>query len=301
MTPRPTPAAAATAIDRADAARRMSGDGFRIRTMTLQEVALAADWAAAEGGNPGWADAQCFAAIDPEGFLVGECEGEPASTIAVVNYDDRFAFLGFCRVRPDLRGRGFGMQTWQAGIAHAGARTVGLSAAALQDKIAKAGFAVAHGITRYRGVAVALRAPSGTRPLSQVPLDLIDQDDATVFPAARGRLLRAWVAAEGHAGQALIRGGRLAGWGVIRPCRRGRTIGPLMADDRATAEAVFAALVGAGHGEVYVDVPQPNREAAALAAAHGLSPVSETARMYSGPVRPMALHRLFGVMSPELG
>jgi hypothetical protein len=48
-------------------------------------------------------------------------------------------------------------------------------------------------------------------------------------------------------------------------------------------------------------VPQPNSEAVALARAHGLSPVFETARMYRGHVRPVALHRVFGVTTFELG
>ncbi len=54
-------------------------------------------------------------------------------------------------------------------------------------------------------------------------------------------------------------------------------------------------------GEVFLDVPQPNREAAALAVAHGLTTVFEIARMYTGPVRPVALERVFGVTPFELG
>jgi hypothetical protein len=76
-----------------------------------------------------------------------------------------------------------------------------------------------------------------------MPFDLIAMDDATVFPAARPTFLNTWIAAPGHIGRALIRGRRLIGWGVIRPCRIGRKIGPLIADDRDAAEAVFAALV----------------------------------------------------------
>src|SRR6266852_2642626 len=73
----------------------MPTDDFHIRPMRPDEVALAVDWAAAEGWNPGLADAACFAAVDPGGFLIGEFLGEPAATISVVNYDDTFAFLGF--------------------------------------------------------------------------------------------------------------------------------------------------------------------------------------------------------------
>ena len=70
----------------------MNGDGFRVRTMRPQEIALVLDWAAQEGWNPGLADAACFAAVDPEGFLLGELAGAPAVTISVVNYDERFAW-----------------------------------------------------------------------------------------------------------------------------------------------------------------------------------------------------------------
>src|SRR5262249_16566968 len=81
--------------------------------------ALAADWAAAEGWNPGLADAACFATVDPKGFLIGEVDGTPAATISCVNYDQRFAFLGFYIVRPELRGRGYGLRIWNTAIAHA--------------------------------------------------------------------------------------------------------------------------------------------------------------------------------------
>ena len=62
---------------------------LRIRTMRPEEIAIAVDWAAAEGWNPGLADAECFATVDPDGFLIGELDGAPAATISCVNYDDQ--------------------------------------------------------------------------------------------------------------------------------------------------------------------------------------------------------------------
>ena len=80
------------------------------------------------------------------------------------------------------------------------------------------------------------------------------------FPAPRAAFLRAWIAAPGHIGRALLRDGKLAAWGVIRPCRRGFKVGPLVADDRAAAEIVFDALVAeVGGGEIFLDVPEPHR------------------------------------------
>lgn len=276
---------------------------LRIRVMRPEEIALAADWAAAEGWNPGLADAACFATVDPKGFLIGELDGAPAATISCVNYDERFAFLGFYIVRGDLRGRGYGLRIWNAAIAHAPARTIGLDGVvAQQENYRKSGFQLAYANVRYGGRVVPRPAPpAGIMPLADVPFATVEEHDATVFPAPRASFLRAWISARGHIGRALVRDGRLAAWGVIRPCRTGRKIGPLVADDRAAAEAVFAALVAAGPGEVFLDVPSVNRDAVALAQHHGLAPVFETARMYTGAIRPVRLERVFGVTTFELG
>jgi hypothetical protein len=278
-------------------------DELTIRVMDRSEIAVAGDWAAAEGWNPGLDDPACFAAVDPDGFYIGELDGGAASTISVVNYDDRFAFLGFYIVRPDLRGRGYGLRTWHAGIAHAGSRVIGLDGVVTQqENYRKSGFVFAHRNIRFGGVPAVPPGPQGVVSLTDIPFAAIAADDATVFPAPRPSFLRAWIDTRRHLGGALIRDGRLAAWGVIRPCRKGHKIGPLIADDRQGAEAVFATLIASvGGGEVFLDVVEPNRDAVALAQAFGLKPIFETARMYTGAVRPVAISRIFGVATFELG
>ncbi|MET0653362.1 MAG: GNAT family N-acetyltransferase, partial [Hyphomicrobiaceae bacterium] len=277
---------------------------LRIRTMRPEEIAIAVDWAAAEGWNPGLADAACFATVDPGGFLIGELDGEPAATISCVNYDAHFSFLGFYIVRKDLRGQGHGLRIWNAAIAHAGGRVIGLDGVVAQQKnYRKSGFNLAYANVRYGGTPAVPDAPrTGIITLADVPLAAVEADDATVFPAARSAFLRAWIGAPGHVGRALVRDGRLAAWGLIRPCRTGSKIGPLVADGRAAAEAVLAALLAAaGSGEIYLDVPSVNRDAVALAEALGLAPVFETARMYTGAIPPLRVERMFGVTTFELG
>lgn len=277
---------------------------FSIRSMRPQEIPIAIDWAAAEAWNPGLADAECFSSVDIKGFMIGELDGEPAATISCINYDDRFSFLGFYIVRPDLRGKGFGLRIWNAAIAHAGTRVVGLDGVvAQQDNYRKSGFALAYANIRYGGTVIAPAMPrADVIALNDVPFAQVEADDATVFPAPRSAFLRTWIGTQGHIGRALLRDGRLAGWGVIRPCRQGRKIGPLVADDRAAAEAVLSALLAAaGGGEIFLDVPSVNREAVALAESFGLAPVFETARMYTGAITPLRVERVFGVTSFELG
>ncbi|RXG84575.1 GNAT family N-acetyltransferase [Bradyrhizobium zhanjiangense] len=277
---------------------------LQIRNLRPEEIAVAIDWAAAEGWNPGLADAACFAIPDAQGFLVGEIDGEPVATVSCVNYDDRFAFLGFYIVRADFRGSGHGLRIWNAAIAHAGARVIGLDGVvAQQDNYRRSGFQLAYANIRYGGIVTAPpKPPAEVVALDKIPFALVEADDATVFPAPRSAFLRAWINTSGHVGRALLRDGKLAAWGVIRPCRTGHKIGPLVAHDRAAAEAIVQALLSnADGGEVFLDVPAVNREAIALAGELGLKPVFETARMYTGPIPPLRIDRVFGVTSFELG
>ncbi|TCK23173.1 acetyltransferase (GNAT) family protein [Ancylobacter aquaticus] len=273
-----------------------------IRALNTAEIQLALDWAGAEGWNPGLGDAACFAAVDPGGFLVAEMEGAPAAVISVVNYDARFAFLGFYIVRPEMRGRGIGFRLWQAGLAHAGERTIGLDGVlAQQANYAREGFVFAHRNIRFEGVPGPGEA-GATVDLAQVPFEAIATTDAQVFPAPRAAFLKAWLTAPRHAGRAVLREGRLKGWGVVRPARAGWKIGPLIAEDAEVADELFRALrAAAGDAPIVLDVPEPNVQAVALAQRHRLGPVFETARMYRGSLRPATLEPLFGVTSFELG
>jgi GNAT superfamily N-acetyltransferase len=163
----------------------MSNDRFHIRVMEPQDVALAIEWAAAEGWNPGHADSACFAKVDPQGLLLGELDGKAATTISTVNYDARFAFLGFYIVRPDLRGRGLGLRAWNAAIAHAGQRTIGLDGVvAQQENYKKSGFVLAYRNIRFGGIPERpTREPPGIVPLTAVPF-------AAVQPTTQGSSLR---------------------------------------------------------------------------------------------------------------
>jgi GNAT superfamily N-acetyltransferase len=279
-------------------------NGLRIRSMRPDEISIAVSWAAAEGWNPGLADDLCFAAADPDGFFIGELDGAPAATVSCVNYGDSFAFLGFYIVREDLRGRGYGLRIWDAAINHAGSRVIGLDGVvAQQENYRKSGFKLAYANVRYGGTVEAPAAPQGgVIALSDLPLAAVEAYDATVFPAPRTAFLRRWIGTPAHVGRALVRDGALAGWGVIRPCRKGHKIGPLFADDRAAAEAVLSALLASvGEGEVFLDVPSINRDSISLAENLGLAPVFETARMYTGAIPHLQLERVFGVTSFELG
>src|SRR5260221_2254478 len=157
---------------------------LHIRVMRPDEIALAADWAAAEGWNPGLDDAACFVTVDPDGFFIGELDGAPAATISCVNYDERFAFLGFYIVRGDVRGRGHGLRMWNAAIAHAPGRTIGLDGVvAQQENYRKSGFQLAYANIRYGGTVAARPAPpaGGVPPPGGSVANPLGEDGTAVF------------------------------------------------------------------------------------------------------------------------
>jgi len=100
-----------------------------------------------------------------------------------------------------------------------------------------------------------------------------------------------------------MRGGGLAGYGVVRPCHAGAKIGPLFADDRDVAEALLTGLLAAaGQGtEVFIDMPDTNARAAELRSRRAMEPSFETARMYLNGRPPEDVRKVFGVTTLEFG
>jgi ribosomal protein S18 acetylase RimI-like enzyme len=275
---------------------------YTIRTMSRSEVDLAVEWAGREGWNPGLADAECFHAADPQGFLIGEIAGRPVACISAVAYGDAFGFIGFYIVAPEFRGCGYGIQIWRAAMTQLGARNIGLDGViAQQDNYRKSGFRLAYRNVRYGGETRSGVA-RGSVALGDLPFGAIEAYDRAMFPAPRRAFLKKWLAIPNAHARGVVRGGRIAGYGVLRPCRSGFKIGPLFADDEEAAEALFADLSAkVPDAQIYLDVPEVNARAVALAERHAMKVVFETARMYTGPDPQVDLDKVFGVTTFELG
>ncbi|WP_299799801.1 hypothetical protein [uncultured Ruegeria sp.] len=130
--------------------------------------------------------------------------------------------------------------------------------------------------------------------------------DRKLFPAARDLFLQSWLDADSHVSKVYSERGQIKGYATLRPCQPGYKIGPLFADSADIARALIAAVLDTipddhKEHEVFVDMPQPNASAFALADELGLEKVFETARMYSHHQPDIDLDRIFGVTTFELG
>jgi GNAT superfamily N-acetyltransferase len=259
--------------------------------------------AAGEGWNPGLNDAECFWRQDPQGFFGAVVDGQLVGSLSAVRYQGGFAFVGLFLVREPHRGQGLGRALTAAMLPHVSGCVVGLDGVVAQQENYQASGAVhAHRNRRYQGTGGG-EIPAGLVDLGAVGFDDLLALDTRCFLAPRPEFLRAWIGQPGHRGWAALGGdGRPAGYGVLRPCRQGFKIGPLFAADPDQARVLARGLLALAPGQpVFLDLPEANPAAVALAEELGMGMVFETARMYLGGTWRLPLAQIFGITSYELG
>jgi len=214
-------------------------------------------------------------------------------------------FLGLYIVQPAYRGKGYGKQLWDAGLASAAGRCIGLDGVpAQQENYRKSGFSFAHRSARWGGRPGGLAARHAeVRPLTSADFAAVAAFDRRHVAAPRDAFLAAWLApSASRQAEGYFDNGKLGGYGVIRRCVTGWKIGPLFAETPMIAQHLLASLVTtAGADEVFIDVPEPNDAAIDMVQRAGLTPAFETARMYLGPAPALPLQQVFGITTLELG
>ncbi len=286
---------------------------LQIKPLPPEHLATPFTWAQQEGWNPGTHDLIPFTQIDPMGFIGGYLNDELVATISAVRYNPNFGFIGFYIVAPTHRGKGYGMQVWNAGVDRlADLPCVGLDGVLAQtDNYQKSGFKFAHKNCRYEGNPEQFRAKASgkldqgehLKPLAAVGVDTLVSFDERYFPTRRETFLNAWATQPDHLGFAIMRGHEICAYGIIRSCSMGYKIGPLFAQTTAQASSLVLALCSNLDPKtpVYLDPPANNLMAINLAQSLGMTMVFETARMYKGATPTLPIENIYGITSFELG
>lgn len=278
------------------------------RQLERHELDTLIDWAADEGWNPGLHDAEVFWATDPEAFVGIEQDGELIGGGAIVAYGKVAGFMGLFIVKAGWRGKGIGRPFWyyrrdrlrsrlepDAWIAMDGVF-------AMQPFYAEGGFVFTHRNLRMEGIGVSRPLAPGLVEIGAVPFSEVEAFDFQHTLVPRRAFLEKWIHPQGGRGLGFLRDGKLAGYGVIRPCRRGFKIGPLFSDAPEIAEALFSGLSDHAVGEpLFLDVPEINTGAMEIAARHGMQEVFGCARMVLGPIPDIPWSRIYGITTFELG
>jgi GNAT superfamily N-acetyltransferase len=291
----------------------MENTPLQIKPMTPEQVDTAVDWAAAEGWNPGLHDAACYSKAGGGGFIGGFLQEQMIGCISAMRYSNDFGFIGFYMVKPPYRGQGYGIQLWQAALQHLKGCNIGLDGVTEQQhNYQRSGFKLAYRNIRYQGAGTGRRfdRPSiehhddaSIVPLSELALDSLLAFEQDFFPAKRHNFTQAWIQQPDSQALALVNNKELQGYGVIRRCRSGYKIGPLFANSADVADTLYQALTSSISPDqpVFLDVPEINSNAMALAQRHGMQPSFETARMYTGETPDICIAKTYGVTSFEIG
>ncbi len=276
--------------------------------MRREELNALVDWAALEGWNPGLSDADIFWATDPDGFIAAELDGQLVGGGSIVSYDGIYGFMGFFIVHPDHRGRGLGNKLWHARLQKLIKRlqepaVIGMDGVFdMQAYYAKGGFEFSTRDLRYEGIGQPGPDRAGIVELNTIPFAKIETYDRAHFPAPRREFLRRWLEQPGVHAVGSLSEADLTGFGVLRPCQQGYKIGPLFADSPAIAEDLFLALSARVPSEsIFLDVPENNQAAVAMAQRHDMKEVFGCAKMYFGPRPNLPEQEIFGVTTFELG
>jgi GNAT superfamily N-acetyltransferase len=279
---------------------------FTIRTMISSEMNFAIDLAKKEGWNPGLFDAECFYQTDPSGFLIGILDNLPIGCISAVSYGHKFGFIGFYIVKPEFRGHGYGIRLWQAAIKRLAGQNTGLDGVIAQESnYIKSGFQRAYRNIRFESHFPGL--PEPLRPeivkLQRIPFNAIAQYDRQCFPVERPQFLHCWFSSPSSVRLGYLVHNQLKGYGVIRKCYSGYKIGPLFADNPEIADQLYSqlALEAKEGAPFFLDVPEANPEALSMVKKYNMKEVFATTRMYSQGKPDMALEKIYGVTTFELG
>ena len=287
-------------------------DDVIVRQATLDEARIISSWAQRESWQPGVGDADAFFAADPHAFFIAECDGELLGSISAARYGTEYAFVGHYVVDPRHRNESLGHVIVGAVAPTLEGLRIGIDGVEVQvPTYSSLGFELVHWISRHGGspVAVLEALPSSTgcivEALGDVGDDVIEFD-AQHVPERRESFARAWYATGSPRRTFVVREeGRITGLATVRPVMGGGSrIGPLFASDDEVATALLrecASVAQEWDGDLFIDIPDPNDAARALATRCGLTPGFACARMYRGGVPQLPLASIYGNTSFELG
>jgi hypothetical protein len=278
---------------------------LRIREMKPSEMRQAIYWAKREGWNPGLYDEKCFHIADPNGYFVGEINGEVVSMISAVKYGMAYGFLGFYIVDPNERAKGFGIEVWKKALAYLDGRLIGLDGVPEQVRnYEKSGFVFEHRNITFKGKSI--KKDYNQNEVVDLTIDdfeMIKKYDGSCFPDNRDAFLKCWIGQTNSHTLGFLKNGKLLGYGKIRHCPEAYKIGPLFADDEVIAEKLFRGLQSKIplQSDFTMDIPEPNKKALFFTDKYKMEYFFETARMYKGGIPKIDLNKIFGITSYELG
>jgi GNAT superfamily N-acetyltransferase len=283
-------------------------EALQLSKLDFEGLKTLVQWASEEGWNPGAEDAAVFWATDPEGYYGYFMDGNLIAGGSIVAYDKAFGFMGFFIVKKEYRSQGIGRKLWHQRRDQLLSRLtpgapIGMDGVvAMQPFYQKGGFEIAFRDERHEKTGMACRVNQAISAIDERDIDSILAYDKQCFGFSRPRFLLPWLNMSGIKTFKFVDNGVLKGFTIIRKAGTGYKICPLFADNAMVAEELYKACLNAVPGEpLYIDIPVVNAAAVELVKKYNTNYVFECARMYYGKPQDMAIEKVFGITTFELG
>lgn len=225
-----------------------------------------------------------------QGYIALDAIGRPLGSSMYFPVADNFAMLGMMVTTPRLQSLGAGRRLLQHIMQDCAGRDLRLSATRSGYRLyVAAGFDPVGLIWQHQGIARPFRAPEPLSGLTIRPLEPEDHAalmalDAHAYGATRTKVMDALLAVS--KGVVAERGGAVCGYALRRSFGKGELIGPVVAEDDATAMRLVAPLIQACEGKfTRMDTPQQSEPFKAFLAAAGLGVFDTVTEMYLGRQR----------------
>lgn len=237
-------------------------------------------------------------------------DGKVIATGATLPYGGRFAWISMVLVNGPHRRRGLATRLLNLcidQIKSAGLVPVLDATPAGREVYRKLGFLDAWGVSLWERSEArpAEAAPPGgvlLRPATPADLGRIAAYDAQAFGADRGEVLKRLQARLPAGAWLAERQGKIVGHVHGRDGRRAMQLGPLVADDNATATALLARALAQFSGPVYVDVADAKAELRSWLQAANFAIQRPWIRMLQGRSTSFDdVARVFAIGGPEIG
>jgi GNAT superfamily N-acetyltransferase len=246
-----------------------------------------------------------------KGFGLSAADGTLVASIVLLPYADKFAWMSMVLVSPEHRRLGYASRMLRLALAHL--QSHGLAAVldatpAGHEVYVQEGLHDTWGFQRYSlGESPPLSGwqdVSGlsVRQLAESDWPHILQLDLPAFGASREPLLRALAARLPEAALVARRGETVCGYLLGRDGREARQLGPLIAQDPATAQALFSHALARVPAPLYADIPDRHASLRNWALQQGFAVQRPFTRMVHGmALAPGDSTSVMLVAGPELG
>lgn len=283
---------------------------IRIRKMTVGDIALGMRLKALAGWNQVHADWEAYLSLESDGCFVAEFDQRAVGTTTTIHYPPPLGWIGMVLVDPPARRRGIATRLVEQAITYlesVGAICQKLDASDAGARVYEAmGFTVEYEVQRWigrgKGSTRAAAVSPALRPMTAADGDHVVPVDTTAFGASRAKLLR-WYCENDSCRFIFGDPDQPAGYVAGRSGSNARQLGPLVAEDAATAESLIHAFLHHLPEEpVIADVITRNREAVRLLEQFGFTRQRVLQRMFRGPnVAPGLPQRTFLLAGFEFG